>query len=339
MHSEIKVINSKDGNCVIDIEGVIGVPEAMQFEEPGLRVATYAGFTESLRKISSITSSRVIVNIRSTGGDVNDALLIYDALTALGATVVTRCWGYVASAATIIAQAASPGLRELSENSLYLIHCSESSAEGNCTDISRTGQMLEATDLRIAEIYSRRSGLPAESFRELMNENSGRGRWLSAQEALEAGLADSIIPSTDRKRIRNESPAIMRQMVRIAGMMGLPPFPEQSMPGAADPSSGNGRVNMPSVKSMVRSLLNLFSAAAVLPRPGRVNKVYPALPKADGGSAGEDSGAAAVAKMRELQGSAVKTTVKSREDPSPTEYRRSGNELAYDNDIRNFRIG
>ena len=42
-----------------------------------------------------------------------------------GAEVVTRCYGYVASAATVIAQAASPGCREISSNAFYLIHCSE----------------------------------------------------------------------------------------------------------------------------------------------------------------------------------------------------------------------
>ena len=53
---------------------------------------------------------------------MNDALLIHDALTALGAHITTRCYGYTASAATIIAQAASPGCREISANALYLIH-------------------------------------------------------------------------------------------------------------------------------------------------------------------------------------------------------------------------
>ena len=63
-----------------------------------------------------------MVDIRSTGGDVNDALLIHDALCSLDAHITTRCYGYTASAATIIAQAASPGCREISANALYLIH-------------------------------------------------------------------------------------------------------------------------------------------------------------------------------------------------------------------------
>ena len=105
MKSEIQ-INNTAGVCQIDIEGTIGVPEEWQFEEPDARVATYERFRDTLRRIAEIEAPEVVVNIRSTGGDVNDALLIHDALRQLPARVTTRCYGYTASAATIIAQAA-----------------------------------------------------------------------------------------------------------------------------------------------------------------------------------------------------------------------------------------
>ena len=110
MESEIQ-INNTAGVCQIDIEGTIGVPEEWQFEEPDARVATYERFRDTLRRIAEIEAPEVVVNIRSTGGDVNDALLIHDALRQLPARVTTRCYGYTASAATIIAQAASEGCR------------------------------------------------------------------------------------------------------------------------------------------------------------------------------------------------------------------------------------
>ena len=110
MKSEIQ-INNTAGVCQIDIEGTIGVPEEWQFEEPDARVATYERFRDTLRRIAEIEAPEVVVNIRSTGGDVNDALLIHDALRQLPARVTTRCYGYTASAATIIAQAASEGCR------------------------------------------------------------------------------------------------------------------------------------------------------------------------------------------------------------------------------------
>ena len=82
MKSEIQIDNNA-GVCQIDIEGTIGVPEEWQFDRPEARVATYEKFRDAVRRIAEIDASEVVVNIRSTGGDVNDALLIHDALRQL----------------------------------------------------------------------------------------------------------------------------------------------------------------------------------------------------------------------------------------------------------------
>lgn len=191
MESTIQINNSA-GVCQIDIEGTIGVPEEWQFEEPEARVATYDRFRDALRRIEQIDAEQIVVNIRSTGGDVNDALLIHDALEQLPARITTRCYGYTASAATIIAQAASEGCREISANALYLIHTAICSTEGNAAEIAGKIDLLRQTDARIAAVYAARSGRPAAEFETLMAENNGNGRWLSPQEAVEAGLADRV---------------------------------------------------------------------------------------------------------------------------------------------------
>ena len=182
MKSEIQIDNNA-GVCQIDIEGTIGVPEEWQFDRPEARVATYEKFRDAVRRIAEIDASEVVVNIRSTGGDVNDALLIHDALTALGAHITTRCYGYTASAATIIAQAASPGCREISANALYLIHTAVCATEGNAAELNGKLDLLRQTDARIAAVYAARSGRPAAEFETLMAENNGNGRWLSPEEA------------------------------------------------------------------------------------------------------------------------------------------------------------
>ena len=191
MKSEIQ-INDKAGNCRIEIEGTIGVPEEWQFDDPADRVATYERFRDAVRRIAEIEAPEVVVEIRSTGGDVNDALLIHDALRSLGARITTRCSGYTASAATIIAQAASEGRREISANALYLIHDSVCAAEGNASELEGKIALLRQTDARIAAVYAARSGRPAAEFEALMAENNGSGRWLSPAEAVEAGLADRV---------------------------------------------------------------------------------------------------------------------------------------------------
>ena len=207
MKSDIQIRNSADV-CYIDIEGTIGVPEQWQFASPDDRVATYEKFRDAVARIAALDAPQVVVNIRSTGGDVNDALLIYDALAALDAEVTTRCYGYVASAATLIAQAASEGRREISAGALYLVHAAACAAEGNAAELEARAELLRKTDERLAALYARRSGRPQEEFAQRMAENNGNGRWLSPEETVAAGLADRIVEGGEtaegeRSAVRN----------------------------------------------------------------------------------------------------------------------------------------
>lgn len=189
MQTKITITNSSQ-TCFIDIEGTIGV----EHNEGGSTssVATYEAFRREVERIAEVAAQRVVVNIRSTGGDVNDALLIYDALRALDAHVTTRCYGYTASAATIIAQAADEGAREISGNAMYLIHRSMCAIEGNAQSLQARAELLQKTDERLAQLYALHSKRSVEEYVALMAENNGEGRWLTAEETVAAGLADCI---------------------------------------------------------------------------------------------------------------------------------------------------
>jgi len=192
METQIKIKN-ESSVCTIDIEGTIGIAENEQFTDSSHSIATYERLSAKIEKIKDIEADEIVVNIRSTGGDVNDAMLIYEALVALKAKITTRCYGYTASAATIIAQAASEGCREIAASALYLIHKSSSAIEGNASDLVERIELLKKTDDRIAMLYALRSGREKSNFESLMEQNGGRGRWLSPEEVIEAGLADRII--------------------------------------------------------------------------------------------------------------------------------------------------
>lgn len=196
MQTKITIRNEAQ-TCYIDIEGTIGVPEENQFEDASSRVATFEAFRREVKRITEVAAKSVVVNIRSTGGDVNDALLIYDALRDLDAHITTRCYGYTASAATIIAQAADEGCREISSNALYLIHNSTCSIDGNSASLDARAELLRKTDEQLANLYALHSGGEAEKYAALMAENGGEGRWLTAEETIEAGLADAIIEYDD----------------------------------------------------------------------------------------------------------------------------------------------
>lgn len=252
MQTKITITNSFQ-TCFIDIEGTIGV----EHEQGGASssVATYEAFRREVERIAEVAAQRVVVNIRSTGGDVNDALLIYDALRALDAHVTTRCYGYTASAATIIAQAADEGSREISSNAMYLIHRSMCAIEGNSQSLQARAELLQKTDERLAQLYAQHSKRGVEEYAALMAENNGEGRWLTAQEAVEAGLADRIIdyvatgvelPDT----VTSEGGAL-EQVTPIAS--AEKPSEEDVEPAAATPPA----VATPPIPQEVKKALNV----------------------------------------------------------------------------------
>lgn len=304
MKNDIQIRNSADV-CYIDIEGTIGVPEEWQFESPDDRVATYGKFRDTVARIAALDSPRVVVNIRSTGGDVNDALLIYEALAALDAEVTTRCYGYAASAATLIAQAAGVGRREISAGALYLVHASACAAEGNAAELEARAELLRKTDQRLAALYALRSGHTQEEFATLMAENNGHGRWLSPEETVEAGLADRIVDTasaaadekrTDRPATGNLAHGWNRLLAAI-GLYGSSKK-EKTAPAGAAPHDDR------------RNILH-FDGADADPTAGR-------------------AAAEAVEGQRRIEA----TQVLPCEDPSAGEIRRSANERAYAADAR-----
>ncbi len=228
METNIRIENNA-GACHIDIEGTIGVPETWQFDEPEQRIATYDRFREAVARIGEIEAPEVVVNIRSTGGDVNDALLIHDALRRIDGRITTRCYGYTASAATIIAQAASEGCREISANALYLIHQSNCSTEGNAAELSGKLELLQQTDRRLAELYAVRAGRETAEFEALMNENNGNGRWLSPEETVAAGLADTIIDANEKPAPEKPKNSV-RGWQRLLNVLGIKAEPAAPLP-------------------------------------------------------------------------------------------------------------
>lgn len=298
MKSEIQINNTAEA-CHIDIEGTIGIPEEWQFEEPETRVATYEKFRDAVRRIGAIEAGEIVVNIRSTGGDVNDALLIHDALRQTGARITTRCYGYTASAATIIAQAASEGCREISANALYLIHTAVCATEGNAAELAGKMELLRRTDERIAGIYAARSGRPAAEFETLMGENNGSGRWLSPEEAVGAGLADTVIDAAERPA-PSLTQNIARGWERLLAGIGLRPDAALSADLPAD-----------------RNVLHFGE------------EVPPHKP--------QDRQSPLAAE--ELRRQAGPTRTLPREDPGCGDAVRSANQRAYFDDARQFRKG
>lgn len=249
MNINVKNLNSSE--AVIEIEGVIGLNEDMQFasDETPKRVSTYEKFRNELEKIDTQNVNNLRINIRSMGGSVHDALLIHSAICSLPSNirVQTYCYGFSASAATIIAQAASEGERYIASSALYMIHKTSTQFDGNATEATTVAEMLEKTDLNIAEIYASRSGLSSEHFLEIMEREGGQGEWLTAEETVEAGLADKVENFASLKHIVNYIKNFFGQLISPKDNTQKTPSHEDSLSKApkANPLTENPSIETP----------------------------------------------------------------------------------------------
>ncbi len=128
------------------------------------------------------------VHINSPGGDVFDAIAIYNQLKARKGTVAVTIDGLAASAASFIAQAATPGHLEMAPHATMMIHDGFAMGIGNAADMRELADQLDAASDNIAAIYAERTGKPVAYWRAKMQATT----WYKDQEAVEDGLADRI---------------------------------------------------------------------------------------------------------------------------------------------------
>lgn len=128
------------------------------------------------------------LHINSPGGDVHDGIAIYNQLKQRAGQIHVIIDGLAASAASFIAQAASPGRLEIAPHAQMMIHNGFSMAIGDANDLRKTADLLDTITGEIAEIYAERSGKPADFWLAQMAAET----WYTDQQAVDAGLADNI---------------------------------------------------------------------------------------------------------------------------------------------------
>lgn len=132
------------------------------------------------------TVNEIRLHINSPGGEVWEALAILNSLRAYDAKVVAVVDGIAASCASFIACAADETI--MSPNSQLMIHDAWGLCVGNAADMHSTGDLLDQISDNIASIYADKADGTTAEWRATMRVEG----WYSAQEAVDAGLADSI---------------------------------------------------------------------------------------------------------------------------------------------------
>ena len=133
----------------------------------------------------------IAIYINSPGGSITALFAIYDTMEFIKCDVQTICMGQAASAAAVLLAAGTKGKRLALPNSRVLLHQPSGGAEGQSVDIEiQAREILRMRDM-LDTILAEKTGQSVERIRK----DTDRDFILSAQEALEYGLIDSIIAS------------------------------------------------------------------------------------------------------------------------------------------------
>ena len=136
--------------------------------------------------LADVKADSITLHVNSPGGDVFDGIAIYNALRNHVADVTVRIEGLAASAASFIAMAGDEIVIE--RNAQMMIHDASGLAWGNAATMREMADLLDKCSDNIADIYAQRTGRDVAAWRADMLAET----WYSADEALSAGLVDSI---------------------------------------------------------------------------------------------------------------------------------------------------
>lgn len=174
-------------------------PYAKMFENRVIFLGTQVDDTSAndimtqLLVLESIDAdSDIIMYINSPGGSITAMAAIYDTMQYIGPDVQTVCLGQAASAASVILAGGAPGKRVALPHARVMIHQpSSGGARGQASDITVAAQEIKRMRNWIEKIYSHHTGQTIEKI----SKDLARDKFLTAEDALEYGIIDSILPT------------------------------------------------------------------------------------------------------------------------------------------------
>ncbi len=129
--------------------------------------------------------------INSPGGSVSAGMAIYDTMNYIKCDVSTICMGMAASMGAFLLAAGAKGKRCALPNSEIMIHQPLGSAEGQATDILIHANHIKHIRENINKILADATGKPLE----VIQQDTERDNFMTAQEAADYGLIDKVITS------------------------------------------------------------------------------------------------------------------------------------------------
>lgn len=160
------------GEEVTDVSASLVVAQLLflESEDPGKEISLY---------------------INSPGGSVSAGLAIYDTMNYIKCDVSTICIGMAASMGAFLLAGGTKGKRMALPNAEVMIHQPSGGARGQATEIQIVAEKILQTKKKLNEILSANTGQPIE----VIERDTERDNYMTADEALAYGLIDKVITS------------------------------------------------------------------------------------------------------------------------------------------------
>lgn len=129
------------------------------------------------------------IEINSPGGSIFDGYDIYNEIMSLrerGVVVTATITGMAASMASVICMACD--VVRMVPHGRMMIHEASNGVRGNAQELRKAADLLDSISADIANIYAKRTGMSADSIREMMKAET----WMNAEECIAKGFANEI---------------------------------------------------------------------------------------------------------------------------------------------------
>ena len=129
--------------------------------------------------------------INSPGGSVTAGLSIYDTMRFIKPDVSTMCIGQAASMGAFLLSGGTKGKRYILPNARTMIHQPSGGAQGQATDIEIQAKEILFLRERLNSLLADHTGQSLE----VIERDTERDRFMSAEQSVEYGLVDEVIAS------------------------------------------------------------------------------------------------------------------------------------------------
>jgi len=137
----------------------------------------------------------IVLHINSVGGALYEAYAIFDFLSSVGKPFISKAEGTVASAATVIFMIAK--VREITKNTIFLIHPPSNGAYGTADEIEKSADDLRNDENKLAEFYAKYTGGDKAALLDIMKQDKA----LDVDVALELNFATVVVDPVQAKKL------------------------------------------------------------------------------------------------------------------------------------------